>query len=113
MKNRFSEKELSRQETLTKERLKNLAVGYNVNYGARPEQSFIQVIHWARSFVEELTNENDWVPFIHNKISIDGAFLQYAEESNAQVKAVHTDAITSWKADDDEHFVGVGIFQLK
>ncbi len=110
--NRFSEKELSKQESLTKERLKNLAAGYNLR-NPRPEQSLIQVIHWARQFVESETEVHDWVPFVHNKISIDGAFLQYAEENKAQVKAIHTDALTSWKSDhDDEHFVGVGIFQI-
>lgn len=112
MTNRFSKKELSKQETLTKDRLKKLAVGYN-EYPNRPEQSLIQVVHWARRFVEEETTKQGWIPFIHNKISIDGAFLQYAEESKAQVRAIHTDALTSWKSDhDDEHFVGIGIFEI-
>jgi hypothetical protein len=109
--NRFSDKELSKQEALTKDRLKNLAVGYRSNQ-TRPEQSLIQVIHWARNFIEE-ENKQDWIPFIHNKISIDGAFLQYADESKAQVKAIHTDALSSWKSDhNDEHFIGIGIFEI-
>lgn len=115
--NRFSEKELSKQETLTKERLSKLAAGYKISKGdwsVRPEQSLIQIIHWARDFVEHISGNTDFVPFVHNKISIDGAFLQYAEDSNAEVNAIHTDALTSWKSDHgDEHFVGVGVFEIK
>jgi hypothetical protein len=110
--NRFSEKDLSKQESLTKERLKSLAIGYRNNQN-RPIESLINVVHWAREFVESSSQKKDWVPFIHNKISIDGSFLQYAEENKAQVRAVHTDALTSWKSDHgDEHFVGVGIFEI-
>jgi hypothetical protein len=111
--NRFSEKEISKQESLTIERLKSISVGYKAEGQSRPEKSLIEIIHWARRFVENTTGINNWIPFIHNKISIDGSFLQYAEGCNAQVSAIHTDALTSWNTDHgDEHFVGVGIFEI-
>lgn len=110
---RFSEKEISKQESLTPERLKAIAAGYT-HIKDRPTDSLIEVIHWARGYIENITQVKDWVPFIHNKISIDGAFLQYCEESGLRLEAVHTDAITSWNTDsDDEHFVGIGIFEVK
>lgn len=110
---RFSEKEISKQESLTPERLKAIAAGYT-NLKDRPIDSLIEVIHWARRYIENITQMKDWVPFIHNKISIDGAFLQYCEESGLRLEAVHTDAITSWNTDsNDEHFVGIGIFEIK
>jgi intein/homing endonuclease len=109
---RFSEKEISKQEALTPERLTRITAGY-CNKENRPIGSLIEVIHWARQYVETITQQKDWIPFVHNKISIDGAFLQYCEESNLNLKAAHTDAITSWKTDsDDEHFVGIGIFEI-
>lgn len=112
---RFSEKDISNQEGLTPARLTSIAAGYTIEKN-RPTDSLVEVMHWARSYISSLSiyENDDWIPFIHNKISIDGAFLQYCEESNLKVKAVHTDAITSWKTDfDDEHFVGVGIFEIK
>ena len=113
---RFSEKEISGQEGLTPERLEKIAIGHCVTE-ARPTDSLIEIIRWAGNFVESISGYSDdvkeWIPFIHNKISVDGAFFQYCEESGLKVRAVHTDAITSWQTDHhDEHFVGVGIFEI-
>lgn len=110
---RFSDKDLSKQEDLTHDRLQKIVAGCG-NISPRPTDSLIELIQWAKKYVQDITQESDWVPYIHNKISIDGAFLQYCEECKLEVRAVHTDAITSWKTDhEDEHFVGVGIFEIK
>jgi len=111
--NRFSEKQISAQESLTVSRLKDIAVGYtNDIKTVRPAQSLIELMHWARIFVD-IKDPGNWIPFIHNKISIDGSFMQFCEESGISTKAIHTDAITSWESDHhDEHFVGVGIFHI-
>jgi hypothetical protein len=110
---RFSDKDLSKQEDLTHNRLQKIVAGFS-NTSPRPTDSLIELIQWAKKHVQDITQKNDWVPYIHNKISIDGAFLQYCEECKLEVRAVHTDAITSWKTDhEDEHFVGVGIFEIK
>jgi hypothetical protein len=109
--NRFSEKQISAQESLTVSRLANIAVGYNPKF-ERPEQSLIELMHWARILVSQ-NDSGDWIPFIHNKISIDGSFMQFCEESGISINAIHTDALTSWESDHhDEHFVGVGIFHI-
>jgi hypothetical protein len=109
---RFSEKEISKQEHLTPKRLRNIAVGYR-DIPNRPSASLIELIQWATNFVAAATGDKTWTPFIHNKISIDGAFLQYCEEKGLEVRAAHTDAVTSWQSDHkDEFFVGVGIFQV-
>lgn len=109
---RFSEKDLSKQEDLTYKRLQSI-IAEGGNDSKRPTDSLIEMIEWARKYVSNISNHNDWVPYIHNKISIDGAFMQYCDECNLTVKAVHTDAITSWSTDHrDEHFVGVGIFEI-
>ncbi len=109
---RFSEKEISKQEHLTPQRLSSIARGYRISY-ERPPASLIEIIRWAIKYIEAITQDKDWIPFIHNKISIDGAFLQYCEENKLEVRAVHTDAVTSWQSDHkDEFFVGVGIFEV-
>ena len=110
--NRFSEKQISAQESLTVSRLENIAAGYKNTKLVRPSQSLIELMHWARIFVDK-DDSGDWIPFIHNKISIDGSFMQFCEESGIFIKSIHTDALTSWESDHhDEHFVGVGIFHI-
>jgi hypothetical protein len=112
--NRYSEKQISAQESLTVKRLDNIFVGYQIlSQAPRPEQSLVELMHWAKNIVVS-KDRGEWIPFIHNKISIDGSFLQFCEESGVAVKALHTDAITSWQSDfHDEHFVGVGIFHIQ
>ena len=114
-----------KEETLSAERLCHLAAGYTAEYypddnRARPEGSLVQIMQWAARYVTAIMGsglrsgeDSEWIPFIHNKISIDGSFIKFCEESNIDVKAVHTDAITSWQTDQGaEHFVGVGIFKI-
>lgn len=110
---RFSEKDISQQDHLTPKRLADITLAGYENKVTRPAESLIELVHWARLFVQS-NDGKTYIPFIHNKISIDGTFLQYAEESSAEVQAVHTDAITSWTTEHNhEHFVGVGIYRIK
>jgi hypothetical protein len=110
--NTFSEKELSKQESLTTERLNNISSGYVFNK-YRPKESLIELMQWSKNKVISI-EKDQWEVFIHNKISIDGSFLKFSEETNTSVKSIHTDAITSWDSDyNDEHFVGIGIFEIK
>jgi hypothetical protein len=110
--NRYSEKQLSAQESLTSKRLNDISVGYKIPSEIRPKDSLIELIHWARRYIGAI-NPGNWTPFIHNKISIDGSFLQFCDEAGVSVEAIHTDAVTSWQSDfHDEHFVGVGIFRI-
>ena len=110
---RLSDKTLSKQEGLTAERLKNICTGY-LSTANRPQASLVELMQWAKNFVEIEHNVNNLRAFVHNKISIDGTFLQFCEETGLKVQALHTDAITSWTTENaDEHFVGVGIFDIQ
>lgn len=112
----FSKKDISKQLDLTSKRLEKIATGYHGS-DTRPESSFIELMHWAKRYIQSDSSAKDTadlIPFIHNKISIDGAFLQFCEENHLDVRALHTDSITSWKSEEeDEHFVSVGIFEIK
>ena len=112
---RLSEKMLSKQEGLTSERFRSICTGYNAGGGCvRPSASLVELMQWAKRFVEQAQNVKDLRPFVHNKISIDGTFLQFCEENKFVVNALHCDAITSWTTENkDEHFVGVGIFDIQ
>lgn len=110
---RLSEKEISKQEHLNSKRLVEIYSPYDMGRSTRPEGSFVQLMHWAQKIVESETKESNWIPFIHNKISIDGTFIQYVEEVGAKVRSIHSDGITSWQSDHgDEHFVGMGIYEI-
>lgn len=112
---RLSEKEISKQEHLTKERLEQLTSGYTT-YKNRPEGSFVELMQWSKWVIqkESKTDAEGLIPFVHNKISIDGTFLQFADESKTVVKTLHSDGVTSWESDHgDEHFVGIGIFEIQ
>lgn len=109
----FSDKELSQQEGLTKERFNCIVSSANNNDQERPEGSLIKVIGWAKSFIFDHYGNKNLISLIHNKIIIDGSFLQFCEENNISITPLHTDAITSWSTDyGDEHFVGIGIYKV-
>ena len=115
----LSDKNISKQESLTSQRLDVLCgskqippIRYHAN--TRPEASLINLIGWTKDFLfhrDEILN--DWEVFIHNKITIDGAFFQFCKEKKANIETLHTDAITSWKNSyNNEQFIAAGIFKI-
>lgn len=111
--NRFSESEISKQEALTTKRLSDISAPF-LSYETRPKESLVGLMHWAKKVLIGDGDSSQWQCYIHNKISMDGSFMQFCEENRVALDPVHSDAITSWKADntDDEHFVAVGMFQI-
>lgn len=114
----FSEKEISKQETLTVERFKQLSATTKfVDFSNRPTHSLVELMKWATiqvaSFSKQMAKIGMFETFIHNTINMDGSFMVFAEDVGAKVKAIHTDALTSWQTDfDDEHFIACGIFEI-
>lgn len=107
----LSEKEISKQESLTKNRLDVLVSSTKVS--KRPLESLYELIHWVKNEFLKLNPNENWVPFIHNKISIDGSFITYCEENNIKLIPLFTDAITSWADDhDNEQFISAGIYNV-
>lgn len=110
----FSEKDLSKQESLTKARLNKISNIYQ-NWPNRPKESLVELMQWAKVNIAKLPNNKNtkFEVIIQNKISIDGSFFQFSEENNIEITPIHTDAITSWdNENNDEHFVGMGIFKI-
>lgn len=125
----LSEEIVEKQEHLTLERLKNLAPSFKFEqFKDRPKANLIDLMHWVKSiFVKTsawdmrtedqnrnpLKNHENLQCFIHNKIVIDGAFLQFCEENNVKVTCLMRDSVASWKTEhDSEHFMMQGIFQI-
>jgi len=110
----ITEKELYEQNSLTIERLnKNLTPKDNFNpTRARPESSLVELINWTTEQFCKSPQKNG--SYIHNKIVIDGSFLQFCEETSTEIECLLKDSIASWKTDlDTEHFIAQGVFRIK
>jgi len=114
----ITEKELHRQQHLSLERLINYITPKYTGIVNRSKDSLIELIHWAKeSYSCELSKyKQESVnigAYIHNKIVIDGNFLQFCEEENVLVTCLVKDAIASWNTEHDyEHFIAQGIFKI-
>jgi len=121
----LSEEIVEKQEHLTSQRLKNLVPVFPYDsFKNRPSANLIDLMHWVRNIFSNvslvgfpipnpLKNKNNLECFIHNKIVIDGAFLQFCEENNVKVTCLLRDSVASWKTENDsEHFMMQGIYQI-
>lgn len=123
----LSEEIVEKQEHLSAKRLKKLEPKFDFRlFSARPVANLIDLMHWVKdsfsltlvqnysnSQNNPLKNSNNLQCFIHNKIVIDGAFLQYCEEKGLNVECLMRDSIASWKTEhDSEHFMAQGIFRI-
>jgi hypothetical protein len=113
----LSKEELDLQESLSLDRMKNLGLPCkNDTIENRPQESFINLVNWIEAnFSKHLTyNQVLLNRLIHNRIIIDGEFLQFCDENNITVKCVYNDTIVSWNSDfGNEKFFMQGIFLIK
>jgi len=73
----------------------------------RPKDSLIEIIDWTKQFVGK-----DLKCIIHNNIYMNGEFKLYSQENNLLLETIHCDAITTWKEDDIETFLSIGIYKV-
>lgn len=114
--NYLTEEQVEKQEHLTKQRLALLKPSYpHSNLRDRPDANLIDLMHWVRcTFSKELGGSHEKLhPWIHNKIVIDGAFLEFAEQHKVKVECLYRDSVASWKSDKKyEHFMAQGVFKI-
>lgn len=81
----------------------------------RPPASFLDLMNWTQnSFKSFLNKSDDLNNFVHNRIIIDGQFLQFCEENKVTVECLYKDSVISWKTDHDfEKFFVQGVFLIK
>ena len=52
--------------------------------------------------------------FVHNRIIIDGQFLQFSKENNIVIECLYKDSLVSWNTENNfEKFFVQGIFLIK
>lgn len=117
--NYLTEEQVEKQEHLTKQRLAALKPKYNHDYPAssrRPEANLIDLMHWTKqSFGADLNKKplSGLHCWIHNKVVIDGSFLEFAEQEKVKVECLYRDSVASWKSDQNyEHFMAQGVFKV-
>lgn len=123
----LSEEVVEKQEHLSVRRLDCLTPKYGFDdFLNRPTANLIDLMHWVKEifnanklkhvklgYDNDLKNHNNLQCFIHNKIVIDGAFMQFCEENDVKVDCLMRDSIASWKTEkDSEHFMVQGIFKI-
>lgn len=122
VKKYLTEEQVDKQEHLSNNRLDTLAPyydWYNPNFNDRPKHNLIDLMHWVRyQFGGHIDNKyqygeslNCW---IHNKVVIDGSFMEFAEQTGIKIKCLYRDSIASWKSDkNNEHFMAQGVFLIE
>lgn len=130
VKKDLNEDDIEQQEHLNNERFKCLIPKYEWNYRSglgdeknplninckhlRPVANLVDLMHFAKdNYNFDLKNKKNLQCYIHNKIVIDGSFLQFCEENNIKVECLMKDSVASWKTDKNhEHFMAQGIFRI-
>lgn len=116
--NNLSLLDLEKQEHFSKDLLK-----YFVEYNCispeeqiqRPKTNFIDLMNWTmKNFSMHLTDRENLNKFVHNRIIIDGQFLEFCRENKITIRCLYKDSIISWKTENNfEKFFVQGVFLIK
>jgi hypothetical protein len=109
--------DLEKQEHLTSERLLSLiASQQEAPTDPRPLASFLELMNWTQDNFKSFLNAKYYTlnKYVHNRIIIDGQFLQFCEENKITVECLYKDSVISWKTDHNfEKFFVQGVFLIK
>jgi hypothetical protein len=113
--NMSSSLEFESQEDLNVQIIKDLVIENLIEPPDRPKSNFIDLMNWIdRYFSSNLEDRVNLNKFVHNRIVIDGQFLQFCKEHKVSVKCLYKDSIISWKTDGNyEKFFVQGVFLIK
>jgi AAA+ superfamily predicted ATPase len=105
--------DMESQEHLSLARLKAQAPKYN-NVPGRPSANFIELMNWTEEkFGVDLRDTAGLNKFVHNRIIVDGQFMQFCEEKGVKIDALYRDSSISWKTDHNfEKFFLQGVFRI-
>jgi hypothetical protein len=112
MTKNITEKQIDKQQALTKKRLYDLKPKYDWKEN-RPKENFIDLMQWVKTeFSNDLAGDN-LQPYVHSKITINGSFIEFARKKKITIECLMRDSIASWKTDlDSEHFTIQGVFKI-
>jgi len=81
----------------------------------RPTSSFIELMNWTQEhFSGALKDKWGLNKFVHNRIIVDGQFMEFCQTNKISVEILYKDSLISWKTDHDfEKFFVQGVFLIK
>lgn len=113
----LTEEEVDRQEHLSASRLKMLNPtngDWSSCSNNRPRKNLIDLMHWVKDVFGNYIGRNNLNCWIHNKIVIDGSFMEFAEQTKVKITCLYRDSIASWQSDQgNEHFMAQGVFLIE
>lgn len=104
------------QEHLSKDLIESIVATNRFKpKGDRPKSHFMDLMNWTlEGSLDVLKDKNNINKFIHNRIIIDGQFIQFSKEKNITIECLHKDSVISWKTEHNyEKFFVQGVFLIK
>lgn len=117
--NYLTQESMESQENLTLRRLMSLNPQWTLDDSlVRPPANFVELMSWAENqFGGALKTKKEGSAldrYVHNRIIIDGQFLQFCEDRGVSVECLYKDSIISWKTDSKfEKFFAQGAFLVR
>ena len=113
----LSPKELEAQEHLSLGWLQKLSVSpkaTSADLSDRPQASFSELMNWVQAkFSPYLIDTNNLSKFVHNRIIVDGQFMQFCDENSVKVEVLMKESFISWKTEHDyEKYFVQGVFRI-
>lgn len=109
--------DMETQEHLSAQRLSALVPTGKLAFPMepRPSANFIDLMNWTeRQFNHSLKDKVKLEKFVHNRIIVDGQFMQFCEEKKVSVECLYKDSSISWKTEHNkEKFFVQGVFLIK
>ncbi len=80
----------------------------------RPSANFIELMNWVVDGSLPVLSDKNANKFVHNRIIIDGQFVQFCKENDIDIECIYNDSLISWKTEHEyEKFFVQGIFFIK
>ena len=118
---KITEKEVEEQESLSQDLLVNLKPKctwnsiHNTDWPVRPQHAFIELMHWSKTVFGDYISKNsiNLECADHNRIMIDGQFIEFCKQQSITIECLMRDSFSSWKTDNDyEGFMMQGVFKI-
>jgi len=109
---------LESQEHLSRELLSKLVSTEKIDPKTiyiRPTANFIDLMNWTQnSFKYLLKDTENLNKFVHNRIIVDGQFVQFCQDMGVTIECLYKDSLISWKTEHNyEKFFVQGVFLIK
>jgi len=109
------------ENNLTHKRIDNLLSNVSLiedGKQVRPNANLKDLMHWVQNsfgnYLNVKSTMKELIPIVNNSIGIEGAFVQYCEMNNIQIRPLILDSVSSWNTPSNtESFMVQGVFLIE